>query len=366
MSRRGAFAAAVAAGALLLSGCSLPSAAGNTVGGPVSCTGTTIGTWTAEQTANARVIAEVALGLGLGEAGVAVGEVTAITESTLVNVGYGDMMGPGGSMSSSRGLFQQLTGWGPLADRMDPRKSATMFFTGGQAGQKGLMDINGWQNMPPEMAAQSVQQSEFRDGSNYKRNLPAAQELTKAIVTGCTAPGASGANVANGPDVTIPNNQFVAEAIRGKVIKAPSAAMAKGLAAGFDQLGLQYVWGGGGSGAGPNDGCVRGGGALNSCQGIIGFDCSGLTAYVLGQAGYSIPGDSGSQRSGGESVPIAQALPGDIYGFEGHVSISLGIIDGQAYHLEASTVGTPVHIVPMNRGDVDSSVHRYWGAAGTA
>ena len=31
----------------------------------------------------------------------------------------------------------------------------------------------------------------------------------------------------------------------------------------------------------------------------IGFDCSGLTAYVLGMAGYQTPGDSGSQRVGG-------------------------------------------------------------------
>lgn len=365
MRPRGALAAAAVAAALLVSGCSSPSS-GSTTGGAVSCTGSTIGTWTAEQTANARVIAEVALGLGLGEPGVLVGEVTAITEATLVNVGFGDMMGPGGSMSSSRGLFQQLTGWGPLADRMDPRKAATMFFTGGQGGQKGLRDINGWQQMPPEMAAQAVQQSEFRDGSNYRSNLPAAQELTKAIVTGCTAPGATGANVANGPDVTIPNNQFVAEAIRGKVIKAPSPGVAKGLAAGFDQLGLPYVWGGGGSGAGPNDGCSRGGGALNSCQGLTGFDCSGLTAYVLGQAGFQIPGESSSQRSGGASVPKDQALPGDIYGFPGHVSISLGIIDGQAYHLEAADVGIPIHIVAMNRGDVDGNVHRYWGSASTA
>jgi len=164
--------------------------------------------------------------------------------------------------------------------------------------------------------------------------------------------------------VTLPNNQFVAEAVRGKTIQAPNAQVAKGLAAGFDQLGLPYVWGGGGSGAGANDGCSRGGGALNSCQGLTGFDCSGLTAYVLGQAGAQIPDNSGTQRSGGQSVPKDQALPGDIYGFPGHVSISLGFIDGQAYHLEASTVGTPVHIVAMKRSDVDSNVHRYWSGGG--
>ena len=38
----------------------------------------------------------------------------------------------------------------------------------------------------------------------------------------------------------------------------------------------------------------------------IGFDCSGLTAYVLGMAGYQIPGDSGSQRSAGTSDQLGR------------------------------------------------------------
>jgi cell wall-associated NlpC family hydrolase len=183
---------------------------------------------------------------------------------------------------------------------------------------------------------------------------------------GRAAPGQSGANLANGVSVKIPDNQFVDQAVRGKTITAPSEAMARGIAAGFDQLGLPYVWGGAGSGAGPNDGCARGGGALNSCQGIIGFDCSGLTAFVLGQAGFQVPGDSGSQRSGGAGVPKDQAVAGDIYGFPGHVAVALGFIDGTPYILEASDVGIPIHVVPMRRGDVDSQVHRYWGSSSSA
>lgn len=179
---------------------------------------------------------------------------------------------------------------------------------------------------------------------------------------GRAVPGQGGANLAHGVSVTIPDNQFVDASVRGKTIAAPSEAVAKGIAAGFDQLGLPYVWGGGGSGAGPNDGCSRGGGSLNSCQGIIGLDCSGLTAFVLGQAGFQIPGDSGSQRGGGVGVPKDQAVAGDIYGFPGHVAVALGFIDGTPYILEASDVGIPIHVVPMRRGDVDSQVHRYWGA----
>jgi cell wall-associated NlpC family hydrolase len=174
--------------------------------------------------------------------------------------------------------------------------------------------------------------------------------------------GGGGNVVANGPDVQIPSNQFVAEAVRGKMIKAPTDAMAKGLAAGFNQLGLPYVWGGGGSGSGPNNGCLRGGGSLNSCGSEIGFDCSGLTAYVLSQAGFAIPGTSGDQRSGGQSVPIDQGLPGDIVGFPGHVAVYLGVIDGTKYIEEASEVGVPVHIVALTRTDYDPELHRYWGS----
>ncbi len=105
--------------------------------------------------------------------------------------------------------------------------------------------------------------------------------------------------LATGTTVTIPNNQYVSAALAGQTITAPNAAVAAGLAAGFSALGLPYVWGGGGSGAGPNNGCARGGGDYNSCGTTIGFDCSGLTAYVLGMAGYQTPGDSGSQRAAG-------------------------------------------------------------------
>ena len=170
--------------------------------------------------------------------------------------------------------------------------------------------------------------------------------------------------LANGVNVPVPNNQFVVEALRGKTIQAPTAEVAKGLAAGFSKLGLPYVWGGGGSGQAENNGCVRGGGSLNSCGSEVGFDCSGLTAFVMKQGtGQVIPGSSGSQRDGGISVPFAQGLAGDIVGFSGHVAIFLGVIDGSPYILEASQVGTPIHVVKLTRHDYDSNLHRYWGGA---
>ena len=76
-------------------------------------------------------------------------------------------------------------------------------------------------------------------------------------------------------------------------------------------------------------------------------------------AGYQAPGDSGSQRAG-ESISWAQAVPGDIAGFPGHVAVYLGTFGGRPYILEASWVGTPIPIVPLTRTDFDDRVHRYW------
>lgn len=167
--------------------------------------------------------------------------------------------------------------------------------------------------------------------------------------------------VLNGPTVTIPNHPNVDPAIRGKQIKTPNAKVAKGIAAGLRWLGTPYVWGGGEDGSGPTDGCSRGGGAKNSCQGIIGFDCSGLTAYVLVQGGFPSPGgNSSAQRAAGTTVPYSSGAPGDLVGFPGHIAVYLGVIDGAPWILQASTVGVPIQVVQLKRSDRDDQLHRYW------
>lgn len=61
----------------------------------------------------------------------------------------------------SVGLFQQRDSWGPMSVRMDPVESPRMFYTGGRNGQRGLLDIDGWEAMPIWQAAQRVQVSAY-------------------------------------------------------------------------------------------------------------------------------------------------------------------------------------------------------------
>ncbi len=162
-----------------------------------------------------------------------------------------------------------------------------------------------------------------------------------------------------GVDVTIPYSPAVPGALVGAVVKAPNTAMAKGIAAGLAALGTPYVWGGGTAGGPADEGCARGGGASNSCAGLVGFDCSGLTGYVLTSAGFSLGDNSGAQRSGGTSVAWSDGRPGDIVGWNGHVAIFLGAINGIEYVLEAPDVGRTVSIRAVY-GSHDSELHRYW------
>ncbi|MGF0118019.1 C40 family peptidase [Promicromonospora sp. Marseille-Q5078] len=55
-----------------------------------------------------------------------------------------------------------------------------------------------------------------------------------------------------------------------------------------------------------------------------GFDCSGLTQYVYGQAGISLPRTSSAQRYAGTVVSASEAQAGDLIWTPGHVAIYAG------------------------------------------
>ncbi len=77
-----------------------------------------------------------------------------------------------------------------------------------------------------------------------------------------------------------------------------------------------------------------------------GFDCSGFTAYVFAQVGVSIPRSSSAQRNAGRVVSAAEARPGDLVWWPGHV----GIYTGNGQHIAARNPGTPLHESGMYRG----------------
>ncbi|GAA3040063.1 murein DD-endopeptidase MepM/ murein hydrolase activator NlpD [Microbacterium dextranolyticum] len=132
---------------------------------------------------------------GVGRPGVKIALMAALTESTLrmlANTGTypesGDYPNDGnGGDHDSLGLFQMRpqSGWGTVADLMDPAYQARAFF-GGPTGPnhgspQGLLDILGWQTMDPGEAAQSVEVSAFPD--RYRNNAPVADAILNALIS---------------------------------------------------------------------------------------------------------------------------------------------------------------------------------------
>jgi hypothetical protein len=115
-----------------------------------------------EQLKNANAIAAVGRKLGASKRDIQIAVMTAMTESNLRNLNYGD--------KDSVGLFQQRGGWGSTSQRMDPAHAATSFY-------KELFKVKNRNSLQPWQAAQAVQRSAFSDGSNYKSYWALGQQV---------------------------------------------------------------------------------------------------------------------------------------------------------------------------------------------
>ena len=98
-------------------------------------------------------------------------------------------------------------------------------------------------------------------------------------------------------------------------VSAPAASGSIAATA-MQYVGSPYVWG---------------------AEGPSAFDCSGLVSYVYGQFGTSLPHSSEGIRSVGTVVSAAEAQPGDVIWWSGHVAIYAG--DGMMVSAESESVG---------------------------
>lgn len=277
--------------------------------GSVGCTlpGGTAGTLDADQSSNAAVIVQVAKERKVPEYGWVIALATALQESGLRNINYGDR--------DSLGLFQQRPsqGWGTAQQVTNPRYAATAFFGGADVppGNPGLLDIPGWTQMAVTEAAQAVQRSGFPDA--YAKWEPTARTAVAAL-------GGTGLSCAETPPA--------------------STLAAKMVDVALDQVGWPYVWGG----ESPAEG---------------GFDCSGLIFYSWQQVGVTLPARVARDMHD-IAVPIDadRATTGDMIftnfgdrglpvGDPGHIMLVVqpGIL------VEALTTGTDVRVRPYDRTD---------------
>ncbi|MBC9002296.1 hypothetical protein [Micromonospora aurantiaca (nom. illeg.)] len=107
-----------------------------------------------EQVANAKAIIAATKKAGLPERAAVISIATSLQESKLENLGHlGDQ-----NDHDSLGLFQQRpsSGWGSPEQITNPEYATLAFL-------KGLKQVDGWQDMPLTVAAQTVQVSAYPD-----------------------------------------------------------------------------------------------------------------------------------------------------------------------------------------------------------
>ncbi|HLS39706.1 MAG TPA: hypothetical protein VK038_02970 [Ornithinicoccus sp.] len=131
---------------------------------------------TPEQAANAATIAGVALQRGLDPHAVTIALATAIQESKLRNLTYGD--------ADSLGLFQQRPsqGWGSAEEVRDPVYASRAFYD-------ALVEVPDWQDGRLTEVAQAVQRSAYpeayADHEDEGRTMAAALTGAEPAAVGC-------------------------------------------------------------------------------------------------------------------------------------------------------------------------------------
>ncbi|MFJ8392127.1 C40 family peptidase [Streptomyces sp. NPDC094144] len=295
----------------------------------------------ADQVPNAKTIQATGVAMNIPARGQVVALATALQESGLRNLIYGDR--------DSLGLFQQRPsqGWGTANEILDPVHSSTKFY-------EGLEKVSGWESLSVTQAAQAVQRSGFPEA--YAKWEPLATALQKAIAPllsksggGSPSPSPSGsADTETAPSDTaggctagrdgtdfgtIPPGAVPAE------YKIPADAPAKVQTAirwALGQLKTPYQWGGSCTDShGPDP--------MGRC------DCSSLMQQAYKAAGVTLTRTTYTQVKEGKATSTDALKPGDLVFTEGTTEVPehVGMFIGQGLIVNAPHTGDVVRIATL-------------------
>ncbi|MER7696740.1 MULTISPECIES: C40 family peptidase [Streptomyces] len=295
----------------------------------------------ADQVPNAKTIQATGVAMNIPARGQVVALATALQESGLRNLTYGDR--------DSLGLFQQRPsqGWGTANEILDPVHSSTKFY-------EGLRKVSGWQSLSVTQAAQAVQRSGFPEA--YAKWEPLATALQKAIEpllskAGGAAPSPSPSGSADtGPPVSSTAGGCTAGGDGTDFGTIPAGAVPTGYKIPADaprevqtairwalgQLGTAYQWGGSCTDShGPDP--------MGRC------DCSSLMQQAYKAAGVTLTRTTYTQVKEGKGA-LADALqPGDLLFTEGTADVPehVGMFIGQGLIIHAPYTGEVVRIATL-------------------
>ncbi len=184
-----------------------------------------------DQAANAALIAAIAVQRGMPARAATIGIATAIQESKLRNIDYGDR--------DSLGLFQQRPsqGWGTEAEVMDPVYATNAFYD-------ALVEVEGYETMEITVAAQEVQRSGFPQA--YADHEPEGRAFASALTgysqasLSCRLRGADG-TLAPSERISAVRAAMDAQLGAQAWAQAPDPASAT-VPLGTDEAGLRRTW----------------------------------------------------------------------------------------------------------------------------
>ncbi|MFD1660219.1 C40 family peptidase [Streptomyces caeni] len=288
----------------------------------------------AEQIPHAKTIVATGIALKVPARGQVIALATALQESGLRNLSYGDR--------DSLGLFQQRPsqGWGAAKEIRDPVYAATQFYT-------HLLKVDGWQQLTVAQAAQAVQRSGYPDA--YAKWEDLATALQSAIVKALGSPdddaGSSDAADSTGSGCVVGGGEDGAGF--GAI---PAGALPDGYEIPADaptevrtairwalgQLGTPYQWGG-------------------SCTDPHGLDpmgrcdCSSLMQRSYAAAGVTLSRTTYTQVKDGEAVSLGAVKPGDLLFTDGTAAAPnhVGMYIGSGLIVHAPHTGDVVRITTL-------------------